>query len=290
MLIPLLLALLTPRLPATFVPPPILMYHRVDVDQPRDAVGRSLTVSPGQFAEQLAYLQAHGLRAISMAGLYHRLVLGEPTDHVVVMTFDDGYADQYQYAVPMLRRCGGSATFYIVTGMMGHRRHLTWDDLRVMNGEGMDIAAHGVYHDDLSLMSTEQQAFQIEESIRELQDHLHVSLRSYAFPSGRFNRATLALLQAQDVPLAVTTDPRYVIRPASGLELTRLRVKSNWTLAQFAGALEGARIHSGAVLGSWTLACEHLDNSNSFIGHAHSLHRTTGRAPGGTPNPCAGLR
>ena len=249
MLLLLVLALLTTRLPVTFVPPPILMYHRVDVDQPGDAVGRSLTVTPEQFAEQLAYLQAHGLRAISMAGLYHRLVLGQPTDHVVVMTFDDGYSDQYQYAVPMLRRCGGSATFYIVTGMLGHRRHLTWDDLRAMTGEGMDIGAHGVYHDDLSLMPASQQAYQIGESIHELQDRLHLSLRSYAYPSGRFNLVTLALLRAQDVPLAVTTDRRYVIGAATGLELTRLRVKSNWTLAQFAGALEAARFNSGAVLG-----------------------------------------
>ncbi len=60
------LAQLAP-LPKAFVPPPILMYHRVDVDRPRGRVGRDLTIAPQRFAEQLQYLRSHGIAAIDMA-------------------------------------------------------------------------------------------------------------------------------------------------------------------------------------------------------------------------------
>jgi peptidoglycan/xylan/chitin deacetylase (PgdA/CDA1 family) len=229
-----------PTLPPVFVPPPILMYHRVDVDRPGDRVGRELTVSPAQFEEQLAYLKANGIAGISMAQLEQRLELGDSLDRAVVLTFDDGYADQYAYAVPLLRRYGDSATFYIVTGNVGRRGHVTWPELQAMAAEHMDIAAHGVQHDDLSLMSPAQQALQIDDSIKELRERLKMPIDSYAYPSGRFNSETLELVREADVPLAVTTDPSYVIAPETRLELPRLRVRSDWTLAQFATAVEGA--------------------------------------------------
>ena len=147
-------------LPPAFVPPPILMYHRIDTDRPGALVGRELTVSPEQFAEQLAYLKSRGLTGISMEQLRERLRSGEPLDHAVVLTFDDGYADQYRYAVPLLHEYGDEATFYIVTGAVDTPAHLTWAQLDVMRALGEDIAAHGVAHDDLSLMSPAQQAYQ----------------------------------------------------------------------------------------------------------------------------------
>jgi peptidoglycan/xylan/chitin deacetylase (PgdA/CDA1 family) len=191
-----------------------------------------------------------------MAELERRLERAESLDHIVVLTFDDGYADQFTYAVPLLRRYGASATFYIVTGNVGRYGHVTWPELQTMADEHMDIAAHGVRHDDLSLMTPAQQAAQIDDSIQLLQARLHVPIDSYAYPSGRFNSETLELVREANVPLAVTTDPSYVIAPETRLELPRLRVRSHWTLAEFAGAVEGAPrniARSPVVLG----ACGH---------------------------------
>lgn len=230
----------SPTLPPVFVPPPILMYHRVDVDRPADRVGRELTVSPGQFAGQLAYLKSRGITGISMEQLRERLESGAPLDHVVVLTFDDGYADQYTYALPLLRRFRDAATFYIITGMLDGPRHLSWTQLRLMRTMGEDIAAHGVAHDDLSLMGSSQQTMQIDDSVRLLEQRLHAAVSSYGYPSGRFNRLTLQLVRHAGVDLAVTTDPRYVIAPENRFELPRVRVRSDWSLAQFAQALQSA--------------------------------------------------
>lgn len=226
-----------PVLPATFVPPPILMYHRVDPETAPDRTGRELTVSPQQFAAQLAYLRSRGISGISMEELQERLERGEPLDHVVVLTFDDGYADQYQYAVPILHEYGDAATFFVITGDLATPRHLTWEQLDVMRALGQDIAAHGVQHDDLSQMTAAQQAYQIDESIAALRTRLHLPVDSYCYPSGRFNRTTLTLVQSAGVALAVTTDSRFVVAPENRFELPRIRVRGEWNLEQFARAI-----------------------------------------------------
>jgi peptidoglycan/xylan/chitin deacetylase (PgdA/CDA1 family) len=235
MLFAALLALIT-----VFVPPPILMYHRVDVAVPGDRVGRQLTVTPAQFDRELLYLKRQGITAISMVQLQQRIERGMPLDRVAVLTFDDGYADQYTYALPVLRKYKDTATFYIVTGDIGDRRHMSWRELRTLSALHMDVAAHGVHHDDLSLMTPAQQAYQIDTSIATLQNGLHEPVTSYAYPSGRFNRATLRIVGASGVAFAVTTDARYVIPPENRFEMTRLRVRGEWTAADFAAALQSA--------------------------------------------------
>lgn len=227
-------------LPPAFVPPPILMYHRVDVDHPADPVGRELTISPGQFASQLAYLKSRHIEGISMEQLIERLESGAPLDHIVVLTFDDGYADQSTYALPLLRRFGDDATFFVVTGTLDTPRHLTWADLARMRADGEDIGAHGVEHDDLSLMSREQQVRQIDDSVELLRRRLRVPVDSYCYPSGRFNRMTLQLVRAAGVSAAVTTDPVYVIGPENRYEMPRVRVRGDWGLEAFADAVQGA--------------------------------------------------
>lgn len=237
-----------PALPFAFTPPPILMYHRVDNLRPTDATGRQLTVSPEQLREQLAYLKERGINAISMAEMERRLERGQTLDRTVVLTFDDGYADQYDYAVPLLLAQNDDATFYIVTGEVGRPHHLTWAQIQAMASMHMDLAAHGVQHDDLSLMTAPQQTFQIEDSVQTMERELHAPVESYAYPSGRFNRATLQIVRTAGVPFAVTTDRSYVLAPENRFEMTRLRVRGDWTLRDFANALQHAMLMRHVVL------------------------------------------
>jgi peptidoglycan/xylan/chitin deacetylase (PgdA/CDA1 family) len=224
------------------------MYHRVDSDRPADPVSRELTVTPQQLREQLAYMKSSGIMPISMAQLERRLNRHESLERTVVLTFDDGYDDQYAYALPLLRAAGAAATFYIVTGEVGRPHHLSWAQIRIMASDRMDPAPHGVQHDDLSLMTPEQQAYQINGSVQTMERALHAPMESYAYPSGRFNRATLRIVREAGVPLAVTTDPVYVLPPENRFEMTRLRVRGEWTLRDFAAALRHAMLARRDVL------------------------------------------
>lgn len=229
-----------PTLPAAFREPPVLMFHRVSPAIPADPIGRDLTVTPAAFRAELAWLHAHGIRAIDLAELESDLARGVDPGRTVVLTFDDGYADQYRYAVPLLRRYGDRATFFIVTGMLGKPKHLTWNDLRAMLRDGMEIGGHGEMHLDLSQMTRAQQAYEIDDCLAALHRWLHIDVRSYAYPSGRFDRATLALLARAGIDLAATTDPVYVLAPQDRYELTRLRVQHGWDAKTFGSAVQAA--------------------------------------------------
>jgi peptidoglycan/xylan/chitin deacetylase (PgdA/CDA1 family) len=225
----------------TYVFPPVLMYHRVDVASPRDSISRDLTITPEMLAAQLHYLRARGIGAISMADFERRVRLKEPTNRDVILTFDDGYADQYEYAFPVLERAHADATFYIVTRNIGRPAHVTWRDLQVMLGNGMDIAPHGLTHDDLSEMNDAAQQTEIELSILQLEARLKLrTVSSYAYPSGRFNADTLRIEREAGVPVAVTTDLRNVLAPPDALEVVRIRVRGAWTLDEFATAVRRA--------------------------------------------------
>src|SRR5436853_2671662 len=108
---------------------PILMYHYIRiVDKARDPLGYNLSVTPKLFALQMAWLYAHGYHTVLMSTLAgclgdqpastRQLALCGPKS--VALTFDDGYADAFSAALPVLRRYGFNATFYIISGLVGH--------------------------------------------------------------------------------------------------------------------------------------------------------------------------
>jgi peptidoglycan/xylan/chitin deacetylase (PgdA/CDA1 family) len=220
--------------------PTVLMYHRVDVTAPSDYVSEALTVSPEQFADELQYLHDKGLRTVGIAALERDLREQRSVAREVLLTFDDGYADQFRYAFPLLQRYGDVATFFINVGAIGKPRHMTWDEVETMARAGMSIGCHGVTHADLSKLDAPAQSFQIDRCVQTLSAHLHSDVLAYAYPSGAFDAQTIALEEQAGLIFGFTTDPRFQTDAGSPYELTRRRVKNGMTAADFA-ALFGAR-------------------------------------------------
>ena len=97
-------------------PIPILMYHNIDHAPQKKS--RGLYVRPGQFARQMAVLKAAGFRGLSMSELMPYL-RGEQQGKVCGITFDDGYLDNLENAMPVLQQHNFSATCYVVSQRMG---------------------------------------------------------------------------------------------------------------------------------------------------------------------------
>lgn len=220
--------------------PTVLMYHRVDVSAPSDYVSQALTVSPAQFAAELQYLHDKGLRTVGIAELERDLRQHRSVAREVLLTFDDGYDDQYGYAFPILQRYGDVATFFVNVGTIGTPRHMTWDNVEAMARSGMSIGCHGVTHADLSELAAPQQTYQIDRCVQMLTAHLHSQVLAYAYPSGAFDAETIALEQQAGLVFGFTTDPRFQTDAQSPYELTRRRIKSGMSAADFA-ALFGTR-------------------------------------------------
>lgn len=213
--------------------PTILMYHQVDPQQPGDAIGRALTISPAQLSDELDYLAERHLRAVSVDDYLHATRAKRSTDDMVILTFDDGYADQYTQALPILLQHHARATFFITTGNVGRRNHVTWAQIREMAHSGMSIGGHNVEHVDLAALTASQQRYQIEGCLAALREHAGIEADTYAYPSGSFNRKTLAILATEPITLAFTTDPSRRIGVEPRFEIPRLRVKDITTMSEF---------------------------------------------------------
>ncbi|HEY6327279.1 MAG TPA: polysaccharide deacetylase family protein [Candidatus Cybelea sp.] len=220
--------------------PTVLMYHRVDVSAPSDYISQALTVSPAQFAAELQYLHDQGLHTVGIAELERDLREHRSVARDVLLTFDDGYADQFSFAFPILQRYGDVATFFVNVGTIGTPRHMSWDEVQTMARAGMSIGCHGVTHADLSELDASAQSYQIDRCIQTLSAHLHSGVLAYAYPSGAFDAETIALEQRAGLIFGFTTDPRFQSDAQSPYELTRRRIRSGMTAADFA-ALFGSR-------------------------------------------------
>jgi peptidoglycan/xylan/chitin deacetylase (PgdA/CDA1 family) len=106
-------------------PIPILMYHQIDASPPKGTPLRGLTVTPERFARQMGLLRLLGYRGLSMTELEPYLRC-ELTGKVVGITFDDGYQNNLEHALPVLQRNGFSATCYAVSDPFEGRN--AWDD------------------------------------------------------------------------------------------------------------------------------------------------------------------
>src|SRR6188472_1751179 len=132
----------------------ILLYHRVAAD------GDPLAVTPRRFREQMAYLAAEGFRVIDLAQAMDVLEAGPPGARTIGLTFDDGFADVRDEALPVLSQHGFRATVFVTTGVTDGRASfawydrqppvLGWDEIAELDREGvLRFEAHTVSHPNL---------------------------------------------------------------------------------------------------------------------------------------------
>jgi len=221
--------------------PPVVMYHRVDPSSPGDSVSQRLTISPVQFAGELRDIRRIGLRTIGIGELVRDAQLGASPQRAVLLTFDDGYSDQFRYAFPLLQRFGDRAIFFINTGTIGTPRHLTWPEVETMAKAGMSIECHGVDHVDLSQTSAVRQSYEIDRCVRALRAHLQERVPAFAYPSGDFDADTVVLERQAGVLFGFTTDPRFQTDARSPYQIARIRVVSGMNDVDFAALLGRTR-------------------------------------------------
>src|SRR6201996_6046659 len=131
---------------------PVLMYHEIaDIA----ATQSPLAVAPDVFANQLSYLRNAGFNTLTAGELAAILAdgIGVLPERPVVLTFDDGYADFYSAALPLLKQNGFTGTIFMTTSgidkEVAESRMLTWRELAEVQQSGIEIGAHTVKHPQL---------------------------------------------------------------------------------------------------------------------------------------------
>ena len=162
---------------------PILTYHKVD-----DVVD-PLSVPPAEFEQQMKYLQENGYHSISPDQLTAYLNYGRPLpDRPVMITFDDGYVDNYVNAYPILKKYDFTATVFIVTGLISQdKRFMNWDQVREMQNDRFVFASHSVTHTPLNQLGPEGLRRELMESSAAMERQLGKKPRYFAYPTGDYS-------------------------------------------------------------------------------------------------------
>lgn len=230
---------------AAATPSPILTYHNI-AHAPRNIRRwRSLYVDPRSFARQMWLLHRLGYAGLSMSAAMPYL-RGERTGRIAVITLDDGYADNLQSALPVLRDIGFSATCYVVSDSVG--RYNVWDaqklsvrkplmsaaQLREWQDAGMEIGAHSRTHPHLTQCDDTHLDREIAGSRSALEDLTGTAVTQFCYPYGDVDSRVVAAVRAAGFAAATTTARGRARAPMDLWRLPRVQVARHHLLPQFA--------------------------------------------------------
>lgn len=220
---------------------PVFTYHMVDRVLPADRIGNALTITPEQFEAQLRALARLRVRTMTASRLVDSLRRGAVPARTVVLTFDDGYANARTFVLPLLERYHATATFYVISSTIGTPRHLTWADIRALRAAGNEIGAHGREHVDLTEMDAKGQLAQAQDCARALHRWANVVPVTYAYPSGRYNATTLAVMRRAGLAAAFTEEYGYANSLANPYRMPRIRILRENAVPLFVASIEALR-------------------------------------------------
>jgi peptidoglycan/xylan/chitin deacetylase (PgdA/CDA1 family) len=168
----------------------VLMYHRV-LDEPGDDVKPGMYVTRAAFERHLAYLSSRH-EVIGLAELGEWMAGRRSFARIpCVITFDDGWLDNFTNAFPLLRRYGLTATVFLITEQLGSQDMLTWDQAREMEAEGIDFGSHTATHPVLTTLADAA----VRDELSRSRDRLHRELRRpsqwFCYPKGAFSDGVL---------------------------------------------------------------------------------------------------
>lgn len=167
---------------------PVLNYHQIN-----DTEKNALTVNTEQFEAQMKYLADHGYTTITPADMLDAWENGaELPEKPVIITFDDGYLDNYNHAFPVLEKYHLKATIFLISDYVGtYPNYLTWSDIQDMDESGLiDFESHTLSHEELtkapSLDEAKHQLTGSKDAIEwNMGSGKHV--RFIAYPCGEYN-------------------------------------------------------------------------------------------------------
>lgn len=156
----------------------------------------------------MARLSELGYRVVSLRqAVTERQEKGDWPDKNIVLTFDDGYANVHEHALPVLLRYGFSATVFVVAGhvdginnwvqpvrYLGRQTMLSWNQVKDLADHGVEIGAHTLSHPDLSSLEPEAIEREIVGSVEEINSHLSEPVQTFAYPFGSISDEAVAVV------------------------------------------------------------------------------------------------
>lgn len=215
--------------------PLILAYHSISLRRVD-----SLSVMVANFEKQIAWLHGKGFRSITLADFISKKF--DKEEPIVIITFDDGYKDNYSQAFPVLKKYGYVATIFLVSDHVNTDhifywdvpkissrypeslfKILTWEQIYEMADYGIEFGSHSCTHPELTKISADQCRQEIDRSRSDIKLKLGREVMSFSYPRGNLNSETIQMVEDAGYSCAVITPPRWGI-PLNHYTLRRMGI------------------------------------------------------------------
>ena len=202
----------------------VLIYH---------SIGKNkwyASVNPIAFRMQMRYLRKHyNVVPLDDIVKYKQGEINLP-DKSVAITFDDGYADNYKVAWPILKRNNLPFTIFVTTNLdnldtlNNHFSRITWEQLKEMSDNGVDIGGHGVNHTDLNALFEKQLEEEVENCYQTLAKQLGKPAKNFSYPGGKYDEKVIEAVKKAGFKSACTTKEGMVKKSDNVFEIKRVWV------------------------------------------------------------------
>jgi len=200
------------------------MYHRINYDK------GLLSVSPEKFRKQMDFLKRNNFRVITLEELVEGIKSKKEFLHKeVVITFDDGYRDNFIYAYPILKEYGFPAIIFLITGKIGKdENYLDWEEIKEMLKGGISFGGHTRNH--IYLPSLENDEGKLWDEIwgckEDIENNLGIKVKYLAYPVGGFSEKIKEFVKKAGYDAGLTTNRGKDLRNLKDVyELNRISVR-----------------------------------------------------------------
>ena len=209
---------------------PVLYYHSIAYEE-----GNELRIPKEKFRQQMQYLKDNGYTTLSLDEFYNFLTENTPIPNKsVIITFDDGYRDNYENAFPILKEFGYKAAVFVITSAIDKEKEfLTSDELKEMSNSNIDIESHTLNHDNLSSLDYDAQINTLKDSKEFLEEILQKEVKYIAYPYGEWNDDTLKAAKSAGYNMAFTTVGGWSNKNQGIYTLNRVYVSNNHNMDEF---------------------------------------------------------
>lgn len=185
---------------------PVLMYHSIGFEK-----DNPVRIPADKFDEQMKYLKDNGFYTLSMDETYDYFSKGKPIpEKSIVLTFDDGYLDNYTKLYPILKKYKFKGTIFVITGAIDKEKDfLTSAQLKELDKNCLDIQSHTFAHEKLSEIPYDKQVKTLKTSKDFLEKQLNKKVSYLAYPYGKYTKNTIKAAKEAGYSMAFTTDGKW---------------------------------------------------------------------------------
>lgn len=229
---------------------PILMYHRIINNDENKGV-HTIYYDLNRFEEQLKYLKKNNYTTITFKELFSLNSSERKKGKYIILTFDDGYVDNYELLYPLLKKYDMKAVIYMVS----HLEYNKWDveetgekrfdlmsreQILEMHKSGLiEFGGHTMHHVKLNQFDERIQKEEIEGNKKYLEELLGENLYSFAYPFGYFNDVSKKLVKELGYKYGLATDSGPFYIEDDLYEIRRIGIFSDTNMSKFKRRVKG---------------------------------------------------